>query len=126
GAVRFRDKATLLRSYRDAGVEACELTLKRACKDYYACIAVRGLQPLARHPNVGAAVGLDMGGANPLASSDGCLVTEHQGHNNAEGVARLERAKVARQASARAQGARCGEALGRAYPFRRHQERHKN
>ena len=35
-----------------------------------------------------------MGVVSPLASSDGCLVMDHQGHDIARHVARLERAKL--------------------------------
>lgn len=94
GKTLFRDKGTLLREYLDAGAEACELTVKREGKDYYACIAVRGLQPLAEHANVGAAVGLDMGVVNPLSTSDGRHVTSHQGHGIAAHLARLEQRKL--------------------------------
>jgi IS605 OrfB family transposase len=94
GAVKFQDKARQLGAYLVAGVEACELTVKRNGEHYYACIAVRGLQPAAAHVAEGVAVGIDMGVANPLATSDGELITHHQGHDIRARLSRLERRKL--------------------------------
>ncbi len=94
GVVPFKDKGRQLRAYLEAGVEACEFTVKRDGKHTYACIAVRGLQPRPLHNGDGAAVGIDMGVANPLATSDGELVTHHQGHTIKDHLVRLERRKL--------------------------------
>jgi transposase len=94
GTMHFRDKGRLLRAYLEAGVEACQLIVKRQGKRYYACIAVRGLQPYAEHPNPGSAIGLDMGVVNPITRSDGQHVTRHQGLEIAAHLARLERRKL--------------------------------
>lgn len=94
GAVRFEDRCRLLKSYLAAGVEACEITVKRDGTHYYACIAVRGLQPAQAHIAEGIAVGIDMGIVNPLATSDGEFVTHHQGHDIKSHMARLERKKL--------------------------------
>src|SRR5690606_12889583 len=64
GPVAFRDRRRLLRRYLEAGVEACELTVKRDGAHYYACIAVRGLQPADSHPAPGSVVGIDLGVIN--------------------------------------------------------------
>ena len=94
GPVKFQDKGRQLSAYTAAGVEACEMTVKREGDHYYACIAVRGLQPAAAHIAEGVAVGIDMGVANPLATSDGELVTHHQGHDIRARLSRLERRKL--------------------------------
>jgi transposase len=93
GVISYQDKARLLRRYLEAGAEACEITVKRDGADYYACVSVRGLRAASQHPHSGSAVGLDMGVANPLASSDGELITHHQRHAIKEHLARLERKK---------------------------------
>ena len=94
GAVPYQDKSRLLRPYLEAKAEACEITVRRDGAHYYAGIAVRGLQPAAQHPYEGSAVGLDLGVANPIASSDGELITHHQRHAIKEHLARLERKKL--------------------------------
>ena len=94
GPVKFQDKARQLKAYLAAGVEACEMTVKRDGEHYYACIAVRGLQPAAAHVAEGVAVGIDMGVANPLATSEGELITHHQGHEIRARLSRLERRKL--------------------------------
>jgi IS605 OrfB family transposase len=94
GAVKFQDKGRQLRAYMAAGVEACELTVKRDGEHYYACIAVRGLLRTAAHVAQCVAIGIDMGVANPLATSDGELITHHQGHNIRVRLSRLERRKL--------------------------------
>lgn len=94
GAIRFEDRCRLLARYLEAGVEACELTVKREGEQFYACIAIRGLQPPPAHATPDTAIGIDMGVANPLATSDGEFVTHHQGHDIKVRLARLERRKL--------------------------------
>jgi IS605 OrfB family transposase len=94
GPVKFQDKGRQLGAYTAAGVEACEMTVKRVGEHYHACIAVRGLQPAAAHIAEGIAVGINMGVANPLATSDGELITHHQGHDIRARLSRLERRKL--------------------------------
>lgn len=95
GAVKFADKRRLLKRYLETPTaEACELTVKRDGAHFYACIAVRGLPPMADHPSKGRSVGIDMGVANPLATSDGEFVTHHQGHEITRRLGRLEKRKL--------------------------------
>lgn len=94
GQIKYKHRGHRVRDYIAAGVEACEMTVKRQGAHYYVCIAVRGLQPAKVHAHPGSAVGIDMGVANPLATSDGELVTHHQGHDIAGRLARLERRKL--------------------------------
>ena len=74
GAVRFQDKARQLKAYMAAGVEACEMTVKR---DGEHC--VRGLQPAAAHIAKVVAVGIASGLATPMSASDGELITHLRG-----------------------------------------------
>lgn len=94
GPIGFRDRRRLLRRYLEAGVEACELTVKRDGAHYYACIAVRGLRPAESHSVPGTAIGIDLGVVNPLTTSDGEFVTHHQGHEIRSHLVRLERRKL--------------------------------
>lgn len=94
GVVHYRDRGKQLRAYLKAGVEACEITVKRDGPHYYACIAVRGLQPLSEHPHTGQAVGIDMGVTQPLATSDGEFVTHHQDIAIKAHLERLEYLKI--------------------------------
>jgi putative transposase len=90
----YKDKGRQLRAYLVTGAEACEMTLKRDGRHYYACIAVRGLQPAEAHVNAGSSIGIDMGVDNPVATSDGKLVTHHQRHDIKAHLARLEHKKL--------------------------------
>ena len=95
GGVRFADRRRLLKRYSSVPTaEACELTVKRDGAHYYACIAVRGLPAGEVHANAGSKVGIDMGVVNPLATSEGELVTHHQHHDISKHLARLERRKL--------------------------------
>jgi hypothetical protein len=40
--------------------------VKRDGPHYYACIAVRGTQPVEAHTNAGSSIGIDMGVENPV------------------------------------------------------------
>lgn len=95
GAVRFADRRRLLKRYLAiVTAEACELTIKRDGAHFYACIAVRGLPAVEAHAKHGSRVGIDMGVANPLATSDGELITHHQQHDITKHLVRLERRKL--------------------------------
>ncbi len=95
GPIPFADRRRLLgRYFAIPTAEACELTIKRDGGHFYACIAVRGLPEGEHHHRPGSSIGIDMGVANPLATSDGELVTHHQGHEITRHLARLEKRKL--------------------------------
>ena len=94
GCVRYRDKGRQMRAYVAAEVEACEITVKREGQHFYACIAVRGLQPAAAHAHEGEFLGIDMGVAQPLVTSQGEIVISHQGHDIKARLAKLELQKL--------------------------------
>ncbi len=101
GPVKYRDKGKQLQRYLKQGGEVCELTVKRDGKHFYACIAMRGLQPTERHLYEGQSIGLDLGVTVPIATSDGKKITSHQNKDIRAHLLRLTRLKrrVQRQCS---------------------------